>query len=235
MNSIAGSEDNEQVVKILIAENEPLLAQMLGVALDYENFAVLTAQDGIEALQKSSQSKPELIILDSELRGVNGIEVTRRLRATSDVGILLLTAEGHDEQQVAGLDSGADDYLIKPFTAPVLLARVRAILRRKGINLHTTLRVADVTLNRISRKVMRGGRDIALTQREFDLLEMLMAHPRQVFSREAIINRVWGYGYFGASNVVDVYIRYLRAKLHDKKHTLIKSVRGVGYSLETEQ
>jgi DNA-binding response OmpR family regulator len=166
------------------------------------------------------------------LPGLDGLEVCRRLRAASDVPILLLTARGGVPDRVTGLDSGADDYLVKPFTLPVLLARRRGILRRKGINLQSTLRVGDVMLDRLTRKVARGERQVELTPREFDLLELLLAHPRQVFSREAIVNRVWGYDFVGDSNVVDVYVRYLREKLGDEDRNLIRSVRGVGYSLE---
>jgi two-component system, OmpR family, response regulator MprA len=190
------------------------------------------AASGEEALRAVVEARPDLIVLDVVMPEMDGIEVCRRLRATGDVGILMLTARGADQDQVAGLDSGADDYLVKPFTLPVLLARMRAILRRKGINLQSTLRVGDVTLDRLTRKVTRGERQVELTPREFDLLELLLAHPRQVFSREAIVNRVWGYDYVGDSNVVDVYVRYLREKLGDEERNLIRSVRGVGYSLE---
>ncbi|MDQ2809860.1 MAG: response regulator transcription factor [Chloroflexota bacterium] len=205
---------------------------MLSIALGYENFEVSVARDGIEAIQQASRVRPDLVILDVMLPQLDGIEVCRRLRNGGDVGILMLTARGEDGDQVQGLDSGADDYLVKPFTLPVLLARIRAILRRKGINLQSTLRAGDLALDRLTHKVTRGERAIELTPREFDLLEMLIAHPRQVFSREAILNRVWGYDFFGDTNVVDVYVRYLREKLNDEERSLIRSVRGVGYTLE---
>jgi DNA-binding response OmpR family regulator len=219
-------------VRVLVVDDEPLIVQMLSIALSYEKFEVSVARTGIEAIQQATHIKPDLVILDIMLPHMDGIEVCRRLRATGDVGILMLTARGEDQDQVAGLDSGADDYLVKPFTLPVLLARMRAILRRKGINLQSTLRVGDLTLDRLTRKVARGERQVELTPREFDLLELLLAHPRQVFSREAIVNRVWGYDFVGDSNVVDVYVRYLREKLGDEDRNLIRSVRGVGYSLE---
>jgi DNA-binding response OmpR family regulator len=219
-------------LRVLVVDDEPLIVQMLSIALSYEKFEVSVARTGMEAIQQAARIKPDLVILDIMLPQLDGIEVCRRLRATGDVGILMLTARGADQDQVAGLDSGADDYLVKPFTLPVLLARMRAILRRKGINLQSTLRVGDVTLDRLTRKVTRGERQVELTPREFDLLELLLAHPRQVFSREAIVNRVWGYDYVGDSNVVDVYVRYLREKLGDEERNLIRSVRGVGYSLE---
>jgi DNA-binding response OmpR family regulator len=227
-----GINDGERLVRVLVVDDEPLIVQMLSIALSYEKFEVSVARTGIEAIQQAARIKPDLVILDIMLPHMDGIEVCRRLRATGDVGILMLTARGEDQDQVAGLDSGADDYLVKPFTLPVLLARMRAILRRKGINLQSTLRVGDLTLDRLTRKVARGERQVELTPREFDLLELLLAHPRQVFSREAIVNRVWGYDFVGDSNVVDVYVRYLREKLGDEDRNLIRSVRGVGYSLE---
>jgi DNA-binding response OmpR family regulator len=228
----SGTGDGERPVRVLVVDDEPLIVQMLSIALSYEKFEVSVARNGLEAIQQASQTKPDLVILDWMMPGLDGIEVARRLRAAGDVGILMLTAKGEDEDQVQGLETGADDYLIKPFTLPVLLARMKAILRRRGINLQGTLRAGDVTLDRQTRKVTRGDHQIDLTPREFDLLEMLLAHPRQVFSREAIVNRVWGYDYFGDTNVVDVYVRYLREKLGDEDRTLIRSVRGVGYSLE---
>ncbi len=224
--------DSERSVRVLVVDDEPLIVQMLSIALGYENFEVSVARDGIEAIQQASRVRPDLVILDVMLPQLDGIEVCRRLRNGGDVGILMLTARGEDGDQVQGLDSGADDYLVKPFTLPVLLARIRAILRRKGINLQSTLRAGDLALDRLTHKVTRGERAIELTPREFDLLEMLIAHPRQVFSREAILNRVWGYDFFGDTNVVDVYVRYLREKLNDEERSLIRSVRGVGYTLE---
>jgi DNA-binding response OmpR family regulator len=227
-----GAADAERPARVLVVDDEPLIVQMLTIALTYEKFEVSVARTGIEAIQQASLIRPDLVVLDIMLPQMDGLEVCRRLRNTGDVGILMLTARGEDADQVVGLDSGADDYLVKPFTLPVLLARMRAILRRKGINLQSTLRAGDVSLDRLTRRVTRGERSVNLTPREFDLLEMLLAHPRQVFSREAIVNRVWGYDYLGDTNVVDVYVRYLRDKLGDEERTLIRSVRGVGYALE---
>src|SRR4051794_41029340 len=222
----------ERPVRVLVADDEPLIVQMLTIALSYEGFEVTVARDGLEALHKASTTKPDLLILDWMMPNMDGIEVARKLRAAGDVGILMLTAKSEDEDQVAGLDSGADDFLIKPFTLPVLLARIKAILRRKGINLQSTLRAGDLTMDRLTRKIERREQQIELTPREFDLLEMLISHPRQVFTREAILNRVWGYDYYGDTNVVDVYVRYLRDKLGDDERSLIRSVRGVGYTLD---
>jgi len=222
----------ERPVRVLVVDDEPLIVQMLNIALTYENFEVSVARTGNEAIMQAANVRPDIIILDIMLPGIDGLEVCRRLRDAGDVGIIMLTARGDVHDQVNGLDSGADDYLTKPFTLPVLLARIRAVLRRRGINLQSTLRVGDVSLDRMTRRVTRAERSIELTPREFDLLEMLIAHPRQVFSREAITNRVWGYDYLGDTNVVDVYISYLRDKLGDSTRTLLRSVRGVGYSME---
>jgi len=226
------TSDIERPVRVLVVDDEPLIVQMLTIALTYEKFEVSVARDGLEAINKASLVKPDLVILDWMMPNMDGIEVTRKLRSSGDVGILMLTARGEDEDQVTGLDNGADDYLVKPFTLPVLLARMKAILRRKGINLQSTLRAGDVKMDRLTRKVSRGEREIEFTPREFDLLEMLLSHPRQVFTREAILNRVWGYDYFGDTNVVDVYVRYLREKLGDDERKLIRSIRGVGYTLD---
>ena len=230
--STASERERERPIRVLVVDDEPLIVQMLSIALAYEKFEVSIARDGLEAIQQASHVKPDLVILDWMLPGMDGIEVCRKLRAAGSVGILMLTARSEDEDQVTGLDNGADDYLVKPFTLPVLLARMKAILRRKGINLQSTLHAGDLTMDRLTRKVTRGERQIELTPREFDLLEMLLGHPRQVFSRESILNRVWGYDYFGDTNVVDVYIRYLRDKLGDDERSLIRSVRGVGYTLD---
>ena len=156
----------------------------------------------------------------------------RTLRAGGDVGILMLTARIELKDRVLGLESGADDYLVKPFAFKELVARLRAILRRKGINMQQVLRAGDVALDRQSRRVSRGGTIVELTQREFDMMELFLSHPRQVFTRDVILNRVWGYDYLGDTNVIDVHIRHLREKLSDESRTLIRSVRGVGYSLE---
>ena len=166
------------------------------------------------------------------LPGIDGVEVCRKLRAQSDVGILMLTALGEVEDRITGLDSGADDYLVKPFTFRELLARARAILRRRGIDLQQIVRIGDVTLDRQARRVTRSGQTIEFTPREFDMLELFLSHPRQVFTRDVILNRVWGYDYVGDTNVIDVHIRHLREKLGDDERTFIRSVRGIGYGLE---
>lgn len=232
MRGDAGGGNTGLPVRVLVVDDEELIVEILSMGLNYEGFQVSVARDGFSALEEVRAYKPDLVILDVMLPGIDGVEVCKRLRAGSDVGILMLTARGELEDRVAGLDSGADDYLVKPFTFRELLARVGAILRRKGINLQQALRVGDVVLDRQTRRVTRGGKIIDLTLREFEMLELFLMHPRQVFPREVILNRVWGYDYMGDTNVIDVHIRHLREKLGDDSRSLIRSVRGIGYSLE---
>jgi DNA-binding response OmpR family regulator len=224
--------EQERPVSVLVVDDEPLIVEMLTMGLNYEGFKVSVATDGLEALERAREVKPDLIVLDVMLPGIDGIEVCRRLRSQSDAGILMLTARGELEDRVQGLDSGADDYLVKPFTFKELMARARAILRRRGINLQKALRLGDLVLDRQTRRVTRSGRLIELTPREFEMLELFLTHPRQVFTRDVILNRVWGYDYLGDTNVIDVHIRHLREKLGDENRSLIRSVRGVGYGLE---
>jgi two-component system response regulator MprA len=226
------SSSGDSRVRVLVVDDEPLIVEMLSMGLGYEGFDVSVARTGPEALEEAWSTKPHLVVLDIMLPGMDGLEVCRRIRARGDAGIIMLTARGEVEDRIAGLDNGADDYLAKPFTFGELMARVRAVLRRRGINLQQMLRVGDVTLDRQTHRVTRSGKEVSLTPREFDLLELLMAHPRQVFSRDVILNRIWGYEYLGDTNVIDVNIRYLREKLDDGDRTLIRSVRGIGYSLE---
>jgi DNA-binding response OmpR family regulator len=232
MRNNGAGDEKERPARVLVVDDEEIIVEMLTMGLNYEGFEVSVARTGFEALEQARSAKPDIVVLDVMLPGIDGVEVCRRLRAAGDVGILMLTARGEVEDRVMGLDSGADDYLVKPFTFRELLARVGAILRRKGVNLQQALRVGDLVLDRQTRRVTRGGRPVELTPREFDMLELFLSHPRQVFSREVILNRVWGYDYFGDTNVIDVHIRHLREKLDDENRDLIRSVRGVGYSLE---
>ncbi len=222
----------ERPVRLLVVDDEPLIVEMLVMGLGYEGFEVSVARDGVEALALAAGEKPDLVILDVMLPRMDGFEVCRRLRSARDVGIIMLTARGEVDDRIQGLETGADDYLPKPFKFRELLARIRAVLRRRGINLQQQLRAGDLVLDRQTRQVTRAEQPIELTPREFDLLELFLMHPRQVFTRDVILNRVWGYDYLGDTNVIDVYIRYLREKLSDNDRRLIRSVRGVGYSLE---
>jgi DNA-binding response OmpR family regulator len=221
----------EGQVRVLVVDDEQTILEFLAMGLGYEGFTVEAVADGVAALAAAQRFRPHLVILDVMLPGLDGVEVCRRLRATGDVGIIMLTAKGEVDERVTGLDAGADDYLPKPFRFQELLARIRAVLRRRDIVLHRVLSAGDVTLDRGTREVARAGRPVELTPREFDLLDLLLAHPRQVLSRETILNRLWGYTFAGDSNVIDVHVSALRDKLGDRPPTLIQAVRGVGYVL----
>jgi DNA-binding response OmpR family regulator len=225
-------EEQERPVRVLVVDDEPLIVELLTMGLDYEGFEVSVARTGFEALEQAQSKRPDLVVLDVMLPGLDGIEICKRLQDQANVGILMLTARGEIDDRIIGLESGADDYLIKPFHFRELMARLRAILRRRGINLNRSLRVGDLVLDRQARRVTRGGRVVELTPREYDMLELFVSHPRQVFPRDVILNRVWGYDYLSDTNVIDVHVRHLREKLGDDDRSLIRSVRGVGYALE---
>ncbi|MDJ0569418.1 MAG: response regulator transcription factor [Pleurocapsa sp. MO_192.B19] len=218
---------------ILVVEDEAKLAQFIKLELEFENYEVTVAPDGFAGLSAAREIQPDLILLDWMLPGISGPEICRRLRQTGDkVPIILLTAKDEVSDRVTGLDAGADDYVIKPFSIEELLARVRANLRRDQEEDTDLLQFNNLTLNRSTREVFRGKRSIELTAKEFDLLEYLISHPRQVLTRDQILERVWGYDFMGDSNIIEVYIRYLRLKLEDQQEPrLIKTVRGVGYVL----
>ena len=222
---------------IIIVEDEVKLAQFLEMELSSEGYDVSVAHDGMTGLILARESTPDLAILDWMLPGLSGVELCRRLRATgSKIPIILLTAKDEVTSRVEGLDAGADDYVIKPFSIEELLARIRAHLRRRTEedNRHL-LQFQDLSLNRQTRQVFRGERAIELTVKEFDLLEYLMSNPRQVFTRDQILEKVWGYDFIGDSNVIEVYIRYVRIKLEENNEKrLIHTVRGVGYVLREE-
>jgi len=196
---------------ILLIEDEAKLARMIELELSYEAYQVSVVPDGLAGLTAARDLKPDLIVLDWLLPGLSGLEVCRRLRATGDkVPIILLTAKDEVGDRVSGLDAGADDYVIKPFSIEELLARVRAHLRRTLETGPELLQFEDLRLNRRTREVHRGDRLIELTAKEFDLLEYLLVHPRQVITRDQILEQVWGYDFMGDSNIIEVYIRYLR-------------------------
>ena len=220
--------------RILVIEDEVKITDFLRRGLSYEGYEVDIAHDGEAGLAKARDDPPDLVVLDIMLPGLDGLEVCRRLRAGSDVPILMLTAKDAVPDRVAGLDSGADDYLVKPFAFDELLARIRALLRRRQ-PAEQVLRFADLTLNQATRRVTRGERQIELTAKEYDVLELFMRHPRQVLTRDIIYERIWGYDFGGESNIIEVYVRYLRAKLEaGGEPRLIHTVRGVGYVLREE-
>jgi two-component system OmpR family response regulator len=218
---------------ILVVEDEAKLAQFMELELKYEGYSVSVASDGLAGLAAARETNPDLIVLDWMLPGMSGPEICRRLRATGDkVPVILLTAKDEVGDRVAGLDAGADDYVVKPFSVEELLARVRAHLRRNQEEDPDRLEFADLSLDRSTREVYRGNRAIELTAKEFDLLEYLLAHPRQVLTRDQILERVWGYDFMGDSNIIEVYVRYLRLKLEaEGEKRLVQTVRGVGYVL----
>jgi DNA-binding response OmpR family regulator len=222
--------------RILIIEDEAEIAGYLRRGLTLEGFTIDIAADGQAGLDLARENPPDLVVLDLMLPGIDGLEVARRLRAASDVPIIILTARDAVPDRVAGLESGADDYLVKPFAFEELLARVRVQLRRQqSAQQPGLLRYANLTMDTSAREVRMGERRVELTTREYELLELFMRHPQQVLTREVIYDRVWGYDFGGESNIIEVYVRYLRQKLEaNNEPRLIHTVRGVGYILREE-
>ncbi|MGN7177707.1 DNA-binding response regulator [Paenibacillus sp. FSL R5-0490] len=224
---------------ILVAEDEAKIARLLEIELEFEGYQVTKAMDGFQAMELYRTGSWDLIILDIMLPGFSGIEILRRIRSKDkQTPILLLTAKSSVEDKVSGLDLGANDYITKPFQIEELLARIRAALRVKTAAVQETtaidcLEVSDLKLNEKTREVSRGDQSIELTPREFDLLVYLMTNKKQVLNREQILEAVWGYDFLGDTNVVDVYIRYLRKKIDlPEMPSLIHTIRGVGYVLK---
>jgi two-component system, OmpR family, response regulator MprA len=222
-------------VKVLIVDDEPAVLQALERALEAEGYAVDLAPDGRAALDHLVEGAVDAIVLDVAMPGVDGLEVCRRLRAAGDrTPVLMLTARDAVDDRVAGLDAGADDYLVKPFALRELQARLRALLRRNE-PAGPQLRFADLELDPGAREVRRGSRRIELSRTEFALLELFLEHPRQVLTRSAIFERVWGYDFGATSNALGVYIGYLRRKTEqDGEPRLLHTVRGVGYVLRED-
>ncbi len=218
--------------RILIIEDDEGIVNVLKRGLTYEGYQVDIAYNGESGLVAARTYHPDLVLLDLMLPGIDGIEVCQRLRAAGDTAILILTARDDVQDRIHGLDSGADDYVIKPFELTELLARVRALLRRTNQDRLPVLTFADLSLDTATRQASRQGRVIDLTAKEYDLLELFLRHPRQVLERGLIFDRVWGYDFGGESNVLDVYIRYLREKLESNNEPrLLQTTRGVGYVL----
>jgi two-component system, OmpR family, response regulator MprA len=218
--------------RVLVVEDDADIAGVLRRSLGMEGYEVRIAGDGVAALEASAVFEPDAVVLDLGLPRLDGVEVCRRLRAGGDVPILMLTARDALDSRVEGLDSGADDYIVKPFERDELLARLRALLRRRPPRGSAYLTVGDLRLNPDSREVYRGERRIDLTAREFELLEHLMRNARLVVSRQALLDEVWGYHPFAETNTVDVFISNLRRKLEGGgEHRLLHTVRGAGYVL----
>ena len=219
--------------RVLVVEDDDDIADILRRSLRNEGYEVRTSADGIEALDVAAGFLPDVVVLDLGLPGLDGVEVCRRLRSDGDVPILMLTARAETEDRVTGLDSGADDYLVKPFERKELLARIRALLRRRPPRGSASLEVGDLILNPDTREVRRGEREIELTNREFELLEFLMRNERLVVSRERLLDEVWGYDPMAATNTIDVFISNLRRKLEEGSETrLLHTKRGAGYVLK---
>jgi len=216
--------------RILVIEDDEKILHLLRRILAFEGYEVYTATEGKSGLALARERKPALVILDWMLPGMDGLEVGLRLRKMSNAPILMLTAKDRVEDRVEGLDAFADDYMVKPFAVGELLARIRAQLRRTADDRAKELVFADIKLDRNTRKASRGDRVIELTAKEYDLLELFMRHPQQVLTRKKIFESVWNYDFGGESNVLDVYIRYLRKKLEEGgEERLIFTVRSVGY------
>jgi two-component system response regulator MprA len=223
--------------RILVVEDEARIASLISRTLRMEGYQVEVAPDGDTALDLAFGDPPDLIVLDVMLPDMDGLEVCRQLRAAgSDEPVLMLTAKDAIPDRVAGLDAGADDYLVKPFDFDELLARIRALLRRSGpVVADGPLQFSDLELDPATRQARRGERDIELTAKEYEVLALFLQHPRQVLTRDIIYDRIWGYDFGGESNIIEVYVRYLRAKLEaGDEPRLIHTVRGVGYVLREE-
>jgi two-component system, OmpR family, response regulator MprA len=218
--------------RVLVVEDDSEIAQVLQRSLRLDGYDVRIAGDGEAALDQAAAYHPDLVILDLGLPKLDGIEVARRLRAADDVPILMLTARDAVESRVEGLDSGADDYLVKPFERQELLARLRALLRRRPPRGSASLVVADLSLNPDTHEVMRGERTVELTQREFELLEYLMRNERIVVPRQRLLEEVWGYDPFATTNTIEVFVSNLRRKLESGGEVrLLHTIRGAGYVL----
>lgn len=226
-------ETATQSVRILVVEDDEEIADVLRRSLRAEGHEVRTAGDGVDGLSAAEQFIPDLVILDLGLPRLDGMEVCRRLRAESDAPILILTARSETEDRVGGLDSGADDYLVKPFERTELLARIRALLRRRPPRGSASLVIGDLSVNPDTREVRRSEREIELTNREFELLEYLARNQKLVVSRERLLEDVWGYDPFEQTNTIDVFISNLRRKLEaGGEPRLLHTKRGAGYVLK---
>jgi two-component system response regulator MprA len=227
------AEETSTTARVLVVEDDEPIADVLRRSLRAEGHEVRSAADGVEALEAATEFVPDLVILDLGLPKLDGVEVVRRLRAEGDVPILILTARADTEDRVQGLDTGADDYLVKPFERQELLARIRALLRRRPPRGSASLVIGDLTLNPDSREVQRSGREIELTNREFELLEYLARNQKLVVSRERLLEEVWGYDPTDETNTIDVFISNLRRKLEaGGEPRLLHTKRGAGYVLK---
>jgi DNA-binding response OmpR family regulator len=233
--------DNQPTGKILVVDDEPHIVELVRYNLVQEGFEVSVAYDGHDAIEKAQKDVPDLVILDLMLPYVDGLEVCRHIRKESSVPILMLTAKDGEQERVVGLELGADDYVTKPFSPRELVARVRAILRRTAREAQRPgakpVAVGGLVLDPTTHEVRLSGRLIDLTTKEFDLLQLLLSHPNRVFTRDFLLEHIWGYDYFGSTRTVDMHISRLREKIEDDPNnpTFIMTVRGVGYKLKKDQ
>ncbi|CAA9286184.1 MAG: Two-component transcriptional response regulator, LuxR family [uncultured Chloroflexi bacterium] len=222
-------------LKALVVEDDASIAEFIRVGLGYERFEVTVCVDGLEAVRTAERVRPDLVVLDWMLPGMDGLEVCRRLSAFGDPAIVMLTAKDALADRVAGLEMGADDYVVKPFQFEELVARIRAVLRRRASQTRTAPSFAGITLDPRTREVTRNDQPIELSPREFDLLRLFLEQPRRVFTKQQILEQVWGYDFAGSDNIVEVYVGYLREKLGDRSPArLLRTVRGVGYTLRDD-
>jgi two-component system response regulator ArlR len=222
---------NQAPYRILVIEDDAAISRVLQLELEHERYDVDVARDGLTGLEKALK-EPDLVILDLMIPRMDGFEVCRRIRAKSKVPIIMLTAKDRVPDRVTGLDLGADDYVTKPFSTPELLARVRARLRERSPH-SNVIEYRDVVMDRDRHEVHRAGKPIALTAKEYALLEYLLLHRNKVHTRDELFNGVWGSDFLGDSNLIDVYVRYLRGKIDDGfDDKLVTTVRGVGYTIK---
>ncbi len=222
---------NPAPYRILVIEDDAAISRVLQLELEHERYDVDVARDGLTGLEKALK-EPDLVILDLMIPRMDGFEVCRRIRAKSKVPIIMLTAKDRVPDRVTGLDLGADDYVTKPFSTPELLARVRARLRERSPH-SNVIEYRDVVMDRDRHEVHRAGKPIALTAKEYALLEYLLLHRNKVHTRDELFNGVWGSDFLGDSNLIDVYVRYLRGKIDDGfDDKLVTTVRGVGYTIK---
>lgn len=229
-DSRARSGEDEEM-RILVVDDEVHILNFLRMGLTYEGFAVATAEDAESALQEVDRFHPHLAVLDLMLPGMDGLDLAERLLRDPDLSIIILTARDQVADRIVGLNVGADDYVVKPFDFDELVARIRAVGRRRLPERSELLRAGPLTLDQGRREVTLGDTLIDLTVKEYELVRLFLLHPRRVLPRQLILDRVWGYNFYGSENNVEVYIGYLRRKLADEDHQLIETVRGVGYRL----
>jgi two-component system response regulator MprA len=229
---MSAATDFERPARVLVVEDDDAISQVLQRSLRMEGYDVRLAGDGLAALDEAHSFLPDLVILDLGLPKLDGLEVAKTLREADDVPILMLTARDAVESRVEGLDAGADDYLVKPFERQELLARLRALLRRRPPRGQASITVGDLRLNPDTHEVLRGERALDLTQREFELLEYLMRNERIVVSRQRLLDEVWGYDPFSMTNTIEVFVSNLRRKLEaGGEPRLLHTIRGAGYVL----